>query len=128
MEYDDFIAGYRTGTVRFGVDRRRIRKAVDNKLYGHLFDACNYPRLLNRLATVFSLLIVPALLTALIAPFFISWWASFLSVALAWVFWRLSYRYQREAVRELALANPTAYKFLLLEGIIVVDKPAQSSG
>jgi len=37
----------------------------------------------------------------------------------------MSYRCQREAIRELALVNPTAYKFLLLDGIIVVGQTAQ---
>lgn len=37
-------------------------------------------------------------------------------------FLRTSYRNQREAVRELALADPAAYTFLLLEGIIVVNE------
>ena len=128
MEYDEFMVGYKRGTVRFGVNRSRIRRAVENELYDHLFEKWDYPRLLNRFATIFSVLIIPSLLAALLTPFFIAWWAFFPCLALAWFFLSMSYRYQREAVRELALADPIAYKFLLLEGIIVVDEQAKRSG
>ena len=70
-------------------------------------------------------LIAPALLGALVTPFLIAWWAFVPFIALAWTFGQMSYRCQREAIRELALVNPTAYKFLLLDGIIVVDQTAQ---
>jgi len=125
MEYDEFLAGYKTGAIRFGVDRSRIRLVVGNELYRHLFDTSDYPQMLNRLATVLSLLIIPSLLAALILPFFTLWWVFIPCLALAWFFQRMTYRYQREAVRQLALADPAAYKFLLLEGIIVVDDPSK---
>lgn len=70
-------------------------------------------------------LIAPALLGALVTPFLIAWWAFVPFIALAWTFGQMSYRCQREAIRELALVNPTAYKFLLLDGIIVVGQTAQ---
>jgi len=127
MEYDEFIARYRAGTVRLGVDRSRIGKAARSELYQHLFKERNYPQMLNRLATVFSLLIIPSLLAAVIFPFIIVWWAFIPCLAVAWFFKRMTYRCEREAFRELALADPMAYKFLLLEGIIIVDAPFDSS-
>lgn len=122
MEYDDFIAGYRTGRVRLGVDRLKIRRVVGHPLYEHLFDSHDYPRLLNRLATVFSILIIPCLIAAVVLPFLTAWWALLPSLGLAWLFWAMSYRYQREGVRQLVLEDPSAYKLLLLEGVIVVDE------
>jgi hypothetical protein len=121
MEYNEFVAGHRAGTVRLGVDRSKIGKAVRNELYQHLFKEVNYPQMLNRLATVFGLLIIPCLLAAVILPLIIVWWAFIPCLAVAWFFKRMTYRYQREAFRELALADPRAYKFLLLQGIIIVD-------
>lgn len=125
MEYGEFVARYKTGTVLLGVNRSRMRKAVGGAVYDHLFEQSEYPRLLNRLSTLFSVLIIPALLGALVTPFLIAWWIFLPFAALAWAFGQMSYRYQREAVRELALVNPMAYKFLLLEGIIVVDGTAR---
>src|SRR5215510_309399 len=122
MEYDEFIAGYRRGTVRFGVDATEIRRVVDNDLYQHLFRKYGYPQMLNRLATIFSLLVIPSLIAALFLPFLTVWWAFIPCAAIAWLFQHMTYRYQREAVRQLALTDPMAYKFLLLEGIIVVDE------
>lgn len=127
MEYDEFVGRYRTGAVRFGVDRSKIRRVVDNELYRHLFDKWDYPKMLNRLATVFSLLVIPFLLAALILPFVTIWWAFIPCLGIAWFLKRMAYRYQKEAIRELALADPVAYKFLLLEGIIVVDEPFDNS-
>ncbi len=127
MEYGEFVARYKAGTVLLGVDRSRIRKAVGSPVYDHFFQESEYPRLLNRLSTIFSVLIVPALLGAVLTPFLIAWWAFLPFAALALVFGQMSYRYQREAVRELALVNPMAYKFLLLEGIIVVDSRQERS-
>lgn len=122
MEYDDFIAGYRTGRVRLGVDRLKIRRVIGHPLYEHFFDSHDYPRLLNRQATVFSILVIPCLLAALVSPFLTVWWAFLPCLGLAWVFWAMSYRCQREAVRELVLADPGAYKLLTIEGVIVVDQ------
>jgi len=122
MEYDDFIAGYQTGRVRLGVDRVKIRRVVAHPLYEHLFDSHDYPRLLNRLATVFSVLIIPCLIAAVVLPFLTAWWALLPCLGLAWLFWAMSYRYQREGVRQLVIEDPKAYKLLLLEGVIVVDE------
>ncbi|MCI0407336.1 MAG: hypothetical protein L0191_02020 [Acidobacteria bacterium] len=121
MEYDDFVAGYRAGHVRFSVDRLKLRRVVGHPLYEQLFDSHHYPRLLNRLATVFSVLIIPSLIGAVILPFLTAWWALLPCLGLAWLFWAMSYRYQREGVRQLALEDPRAYELLLLEGVIVVD-------
>jgi hypothetical protein len=120
MEYDDFVAGYKSGSVRLGVDRSRIRHVVGHELYDHLFSLHDYPRVLNRLATAFSVLVIPCVLGALLLPFFTVWWVFVPCLGLALLFLGMSYRYQREAVRELALADPRAYRFLLLEGVIVV--------
>ena len=122
MEYDDFVAAYKAGRVRLGVDRLRIRRVVGHELYDHLFSVHDYPRLLNRLATLFSVLVIPCLLGALLSPFFTVWWAFLPCLGLACAFLALSYRYQREGIRKLALRDPAAYKLFLLEGVIVVNE------
>jgi len=50
MEYGEFVARYKAGTVLLGVDRSRIRKAVGSAVYDHLFEESEYPRLLNPLS------------------------------------------------------------------------------
>jgi len=124
-EHDDFRAAYEAGRVRLGVDCLRIGRIVGNELYDHLFERWDHPRLLNRLATIFSVLVIPCLLAALLTPFLIVWWAFLPCLGLAWFLYRMCYRYQREAVRQLALVDPTAYAFLRLQGVIVVDELAQ---
>jgi hypothetical protein len=127
MEHDEFIAGYRKGIIRFGINATEIRKVVDNDLYQHLFRKYGYPRMLNRLSTIFSLLIIPSLIAALILPLLTVWWTFIPCAGITWLFQHMTYRYQREAVRQLGLTDPMAYKFLLLEGIIVVDESLSGS-
>ena len=124
-EHKEFVAGCKAGTVRLGVDRSRIGKAVCSEDYQHLLNGNEYPQMLNRLATVFSLLIIPSLIAAAILPFLTAWWAFIPCLAVAWFFKRMTYRYQREAIRELALADPTAYAYLLMEDIIIVHGPSE---
>jgi hypothetical protein len=71
---------------------------------------------------VFSVLIIPCLIASAVLPFLTVWWALLPCLGLAWLFWAMSYRYQREGVRQLVLEDPQAYKLLLLEGVIVVDE------
>jgi hypothetical protein len=122
MEYDDFIAGYRAGFVRLGVDRVRISRVVGHPLYEQLIDSHDYPRFLNRLATVFTGLIIPSLIAAIALSFLTAWWALVPCLGLTWLLWAMSYRCQREGVRQLVVEDSKAYSLLLQEGVIVVDK------
>ena len=125
MEYGEFVEGYKKGTIRFGVDRSKISRTATSELYQQFFNEPDYPRMLKGLSTVFSLLVIPSILAGLVTPFLLAWWAFVPCLGFAWIFSRMSYRYQREAVREFALANESAYKFLVLEGIIVIEEPGK---
>jgi hypothetical protein len=122
MEYDEFIASYQSGRLRLGVDRLRIHRIVGHPLYEHLFASHDHPRLLNRLASVSSILIIFCLVAATVLPFLTRWWSFLPSLGLAYLFSRIRSRCQREGVRQLALADSQAYRLLSLEGVIVVDQ------
>lgn len=122
MEYGEFIKAYRDGRIRFGIERSRVKETATSEMYQHLFAQVPYSNLLNRLATVLSTLVISFLIAALILPFVTAWWFFIPCLMLALFFSRMSYRYQREAIRELALADPTAYKLLFLQGIIVISE------
>jgi hypothetical protein len=66
--------------------------------------------MLNTLATVASVLIIPCVLAGVILPFIIRWWLAAPCAGLALALSALSYRFQREAVRELALSSAAAYR------------------
>ncbi len=126
MEHNEFITAYRAGHVRVGVDRLKIPQVSDSDVYEHLFDSHRYPRIMNRLSTLFSLMAIPCLVAASVLPFFTSWWAFISCLGLAVIFIALSYRCQKSAVLDLAVVDPDAFTFLSLEGIIVVEKLGHS--
>ena len=71
---------------------------------------------------MFSILNIPCLIAAAVSPFLTTWWALLPCLGLAWFFTAMSYRYQREAVRQLVLEDPSAFALLSLEGVIHVDE------
>lgn len=127
MDYDRFVEGYNQGRIRLGVTRSRIRESATDQLFKTLLLRTDYPRMLDRLATVWSLLVIPCLIGAVVAAVWWTWWMAIVFLLAGLGCSRMSYRSQREAIRELAVADRDAFKLLLLHGAIVV-KEVQDGG
>ncbi len=124
VEHAEFVEAYRRGAIQLRVVPSKVRQTVDD-MYDFFLDQWSYPKRLRRISTIFSLLIIPAVLAVFLGPVFVAGWTRAPSIALAVLFLLLSFRCQRAAIRHLALADPSAYKFLLLQGIIVVTQQSE---
>ena len=121
-EHAEFVRRYQAGEVRLGIVRTRLGSAAHDEILKALLSKHDHPSLLERLATLCSLLAIPALAATLILPAIFPWWTFVFRPLAALAFSRQSYRYKREAVKELAVADAGAYKILMLRGVIVVDE------
>jgi hypothetical protein len=122
IEHHEFVRAYKSGLVRLWVNPLKVKEVVGSSIYEPFFQDLRYPRILNKRTTLLSLLVIPCLIGAVVIPFLWIWWSFFLSIAGALVCIHLTSRYQREAVRQLALADEKAYTFLRLQGVILLDE------
>lgn len=119
-EHRRFLEAYQAGQVELGVRRSWVYRSAGHDLIEPMLTAAAYPRSLAGLAAILRNLMIPTLLVGVAIGGFYSGWGWVGAVVGIFVFGHLAYRYQREALRQLALEDAAAFVMLEMLGVLVV--------